>query len=162
MMQAHNGAGLQVRPAQLNDLMSIAAWLSAVPGHSWRGDDLQQSLQAANRDVWVAHKAGDSNACGFVIVQRILDESSILFMAVEPRQRRSGVASALLEALQEQSVSQGCQRIVLEVRESNHPAQQLYRKHRFELVGERPNYYACLAPQQGREKALLLAWQPPR
>ncbi|MBT8148313.1 MAG: ribosomal protein S18-alanine N-acetyltransferase, partial [Gammaproteobacteria bacterium] len=138
-----------------------ATWLAVVPGHSWGGDELQQSLQAKNRHLWVALDAGSNIACGFLIVQCVLDEATVLFMAVDPCSRKRGVASALLKVLQSQSEALGCQRIVLEVRQSNHPAQQLYQKYGFAVVGERRNYYPVLAPHGGREDALVLAWQRP-
>ena len=44
--------------------------------------------------------------------------------------------------------------VTLEVRRSNIVAQNLYRKYRFELVGERKRYY------QGKEDALLMTAEP--
>ena len=44
--------------------------------------------------------------------------------------------------------------VTLEVRRGNIAAQQLYRKFRFEIVGERKRYY------QGKEDALLMTVTP--
>ena len=65
------------------------------------------------------------------------DEAEILNIAVDPRFRRRGVASALLTRVCEQA--QGT--IFLEVAEPNSPAIALYRRHGWERAGLRPGYY---------------------
>ncbi len=63
-------------------------------------------------------------------------EREILNLAVAPEFRRLGIATALLEnELKRHAVH------FLEVRESNRPAQALYRKCGFIEIGRRPGYY---------------------
>ncbi len=71
----------------------------------------------------------------------VLTEIHILSLGVHPDHRRKGCASALLEVLVEMGRELGCDRIDLEVRESNTPGQQLYENSGFVRVGVRPRYY---------------------
>jgi ribosomal-protein-alanine N-acetyltransferase len=85
------------------------------------------------------HKQG--RVAGFCSFWRILDELHINNLAVAPENRRSGVASALLARVLEDSVSLGARRAMLEVRRSNEPARQLYQRFGFGVAGVRSNYY---------------------
>jgi ribosomal-protein-alanine N-acetyltransferase len=67
------------------------------------------------------------------------DEVQIIDIVVDPAYRRQGVASQLIEELIAES--KNYQYIVLEVRESNQPARQLYFKHGFIEWYRRKNYY---------------------
>lgn len=69
-------------------------------------------------------------------VENIPAEREILNLAVLPSYRRVGIASALLqEELSHDAV------FFLEVRESNAAARELYRRHGFQEIGHRKNYY---------------------
>ncbi len=69
-------------------------------------------------------------------VGEIPAEREILNVAVLPACRRVGIASALLrEELSHDAV------FFLEVRESNVAARELYRRHGFQEIGRRKNYY---------------------
>ena len=50
----------------------------------------------------------------------------------------------------------GCTRMLLEVRVSNAPAQNLYRKYGFEVIGRRPRYYT-----DNHEDALVMVAEGP-
>ena len=62
-------------------------------------------------------------------------------IAVHPDYRRKGIAQALVNALVDTLKSQGSRCLTLEVRASNEPAQKLYEKLGFSLIGKRPKYY---------------------
>ena len=70
-----------------------------------------------------------------------------------PEYRRQGVADALLDALCARAAALDLAFLTLEVRASNAPAIALYRKHGFQTVGQRRNYY-----QKPDEDALLMTW----
>ena len=67
--------------------------------------------------------------------------------------REPEIADALLEALCARAAALNLAFLTLEVRASNAPAIALYRKHGFQTVGQRRNYY-----QKPDEDALLMTW----
>jgi glycosyltransferase involved in cell wall biosynthesis/ribosomal protein S18 acetylase RimI-like enzyme len=84
-------------------------------------------------DFRVAEK--DGRVAAFMVSRTVApDETEVLNLATHPAMRRCGAATALIESLPSTAV-------YLEVRESNHPARQLYEKLGFRVAGKRMNYY---------------------
>ena len=67
------------------------------------------------------------------------DDGHITTLAVDPRWQ---IASRLLLVLAREAIARETRSLTLEVRLSNRPAQELYRKFGFAPVGVRKNYYA--------------------
>ena len=100
--------------------------------------------------LWLVAMDGEKLA-GYVGSQSVMGWADMMNIAVSPEYRRQGIASELVDrlvaALQKQNVT--C--LTLEVRDSNAPAQALYRELGFQQVGRRPNYY-----RNPKEDALIL------
>lgn len=79
------------------------------------------------------------------------EEAQINIIAVHPDWRQRQLGKLILLLLLRQAQEQGVSLTTLEVRQSNHVAQQLYISLGFETVGRRRNYYR--APT---EDALLM------
>lgn len=92
----------------------------------------------------------DNEVVGFINARKILDEVYINNVAVSENFRRQHIAEQLLISL-ENKVKDNSSFITLEVRKSNIPAQSLYEKLGYEVVGERKNFY-----QQPTENAILM------
>ena len=88
---------------------------------------------------------------GFLVARRLSSELEILNFAVESEWRHCGIGAALLTAALQWSQTFQATHAILEVRASNLAALRFYERHKFEVVGRRPRYYA--APV---EDALLL------
>lgn len=88
---------------------------------------------------------------GYVGSQTVLGETDMMNIAVHPNYRNRGVAMDLIQALIAALTEQGSHSLMLEVRSSNEPAKNLYRKLGFEAVGIRRNYY-----RNPKEDALIL------
>ncbi len=71
----------------------------------------------------------------------IADEAHLTTLAVEPKHQGEKVGERLLLCLMEESVMRRASHATLEVRESNCPAQHLYRKYGFRNAAIRKNYY---------------------
>ncbi len=110
-----------------------------------------ESPQGVSRALAAWH--GD-NLAGFLIYSRIVDEISILNLAVDPSQQGQGRGRALLKGLVAIALQQGVRRLLLEVRLSNFPAIGLYRQAGFIVDGVRKDYYPHA---EGAEDALLMS-----
>ncbi|MGC6406094.1 ribosomal protein S18-alanine N-acetyltransferase [Bisgaard Taxon 45] len=91
----------------------------------------------------------------FVICQYILDEATLLNIAVDPSFQGKGFSKQLLNQLIQQLTEKGISTLWLEVRESNIVAQTLYTQLGFNEVDRRKNYYPT--PDGQRENAIVMA-----
>jgi [ribosomal protein S18]-alanine N-acetyltransferase len=92
---------------------------------------------------------------GYLIISRYVDAWHVMNVAVEPRHRRRGIATALLDRLFELTADDGRRGYTLEVRISNTHAIQLYERLGFQGRGIRRGYYT-----DNREDALIM-WKDP-
>ena len=99
---------------------------------------------------WLVAMDGDSLA-GYVGSQTVMGETDMMNIAVDPGFRRRGIAEQLVNRLVEVLRKNESRCLTLEVRASNEPAQKLYEKLGFVLVGKRPKYY-----RNPREDAFIL------
>lgn len=79
---------------------------------------------------------------GYISVMTAAGEGEILSIAVLPEYRKCGIASMLLEKSFKLFENNNCEKVFLEVRQSNIPAQKLYEKYGFAKVGVRKKYYS--------------------
>lgn len=79
---------------------------------------------------------------GYLFFSCILDEGEIIRIAVEPDERRRGIAEHLFGELKLQCVKQGIAKWMLDVRAGNKAALACYRKMGFCEDGRRRNFYS--------------------
>lgn len=91
---------------------------------------------------------------GFILFSQVLDESTLLNIAVHPQWRRHGFGRQLLTYGLRQLESKGVMRCLLEVRVGNLNAIELYSSLGFTVDGRRRDYYPAAT---GREDALLMS-----
>ena len=94
---------------------------------------------------------GDDFIAGFVGVWHMVDEAHIVSIGVRTEYRGLGLGELLLLSAIEQSLDHELRRVTLEVRVSNHVAQNLYKKYGFTERGLRKGYYT-----DDREDALIM------
>ena len=99
--------------------------------------------------------AGDAELVGFLVVSRYVDAWHVMNLAVAPENRRTGLATALMQQLFEQTADDGNRGFTLEVRVSNVEAIRLYERLGFTAKGVRRGYYT-----DNREDALIM-WKGP-
>ncbi|MBR6761108.1 MAG: ribosomal protein S18-alanine N-acetyltransferase [Oscillospiraceae bacterium] len=99
---------------------------------------------------WLVCMDGETLS-GYIGSQTVMGETDMMNVAVHPDYRRNGIAQDLVAALVTHLKQNGSHSLTLEVRASNLPAQKLYQKLGFQLVGTRPRYY-----RNPREDALIL------
>lgn len=78
---------------------------------------------------------------GLAGISLLFDHSDILTLAVLPEYRNMHIGSMLLKNLIEKTDNMLYKKIFLEVRASNTPAINLYKKYGFNEVSIRKNYY---------------------
>ena len=100
--------------------------------------------------LWLVAMEADALA-GYVGSQSVIDEADMMNIAVHPDYRNQGVAKNLIQTLMDTLSGQGSHSLMLEVRQSNEPAKNLYASLGFETVGIRKNYY-----RNPKENALIL------
>jgi len=88
---------------------------------------------------WVAIL--DEKIVGMIVAWMLVDEAHIATIATHPGHRRRGVARKLLTYALRYMSREGAVTSFLEVRESNTPAQEMYRTFGYEAVGRRKRYY---------------------
>jgi ribosomal-protein-alanine N-acetyltransferase len=92
---------------------------------------------------------------GYLIISRYVDAWHVMNVAVEPSERRRGIAQQLLERLFELTANDSRRGYTLEVRVSNKNAIRLYERLGFQARGLRRGYYT-----DNREDALIM-WKDP-
>ncbi len=88
---------------------------------------------------------------GFAGLWLMVDEAHITTIATHPDFRRKGLGELLLVSLIDIAYEIGARWVTLEVRISNYPAQNLYRKYGFREAGVRRRYYS-----DNQEDALIM------
>jgi ribosomal-protein-alanine N-acetyltransferase len=76
--------------------------------------------------------------CGLLFAEQ---DAHVTNIAVHPEWQRRGIATDLLLELAWKARERECQALTLEVRMSNTPAQELYRRFGFAPAGVRKKYY---------------------
>ena len=118
--------------------------------HHWSKESFYNELQNNIATYYVA-KNNDNKVVGFLGAWTILDESHITTIAVSPEFKRQHIGESLLLSFIEESYSKFVKYITLEVRVSNEPAINLYKKYSFKSLGTRKGYY-----QDNNEDALIM------
>ena len=93
---------------------------------------------------------------GHLIASNLAGTWHVMNVAVDPADRRRGIASTLLEELFYATAGRDEYGFTLEVRVSNHAAINLYQRLGFVSRGVRPRYYV-----DNGEDAVIM-WRPPQ
>lgn len=116
---------------------------------------LNRMVSGAARRIWrqrnPSWQPGDEFIAGFVGIWRMVDEAHIVSIGVRTEYRGLGLGELLLLAVIEQAIEHELRHVTLEVRVSNHVAQNLYKKYGFTERGLRKGYYT-----DNREDALIM------
>ena len=101
-------------------------------------DELRE-MGRGTRHYLVAHLG--KRLVGYAGMIYMQDGAHVTNIAVDPGERRRGIATELLLDLAWEARRIGAEAMTLEVRDSNRSAQELYRRFGFVPVGVRPKYY---------------------
>jgi len=133
---------VELRDAKHSDLPRIIEIERLSFTQPWSPNSFQRELSLSFSRTFLAIPQGDGQlAAGYLCRWLVAGEVHILNIAVHPDFRQQGIATALLEEALAEARRKRAEVMVLEVRRTNLPARQLYRKLGFEDRRLRRNYY---------------------
>lgn len=128
---------LEAAPDMLDDILALENEAFTCP---WSAQSFREAFEAENITIYAA-QTEDGILCGFACLMVIDFEAELLNIAVSNAYRRQGIADALMNRLLNDAAQKHVTDVFLEVRLTNTPAQELYQKHGFEILGTRKKYY---------------------
>lgn len=123
-------------PSDLPQVQRIEESVHIVP---WTYDVFLMCFQAGYKG-WVIEI--NKKIIGFIIVSMRFEECHVLNICVAHSYQRRGYGYKLMTHVLNEAKRLGMGIISLEVRRSNKRAIALYKKMRFQIIGERRNYYS--------------------
>ncbi|MGA9721346.1 MAG: ribosomal protein S18-alanine N-acetyltransferase [Candidatus Binatus sp.] len=132
---------IHIRDATVRDLPRIIEIERLAFPAPWTLASFQRELTLPFSRIMVALPADSNLIAGFLGRWLIADECHVLNIAVDPDSRRLGIGAVMLREAITEAKSAGANVVTLEVRRSNLPARQLYRKFEFEERRLRRHYY---------------------
>ena len=142
---------VEVRPLTGRDLSAV----ETIEGRSyptpWSRSMFAGELAKPSSICVGAFDSETGRLLGYLIISRYVDAWHVMNVAVDPDERRQGIATALLRRLFELTAGQDRRGYTLEVRVSNAAAIRLYERLGFRSRGVRPGYYT-----DNREDALIM------
>lgn len=144
---------------QVADLRDVSVIEKNAQPSPWARLSFEESLAKQHNCRVVTHSENEQAVVAYHIVCPILDELHILNLVVAKEHQGQGIAHMLLhDILAIAQSTQEINKILLEVREGNMKAQNLYRQWQFQQIGIRKKYYRA-GPKQERENAFVLVKQ---
>lgn len=131
---------MNIEPMQEKHIREIAELERASFSVPWSEDGLRSELTNETAHFLVA--SSESKVLGYIGVHEICGEAYITNVAVFPEYRRLGIGETLIDAATHGAKQRNCDFISLEVRISNVPAIELYKKEGYNIVGQRKNFYS--------------------
>lgn len=131
---------VSIEPMRLRDLDQVLRIERLSFSAPWSRAAFLSELLENDRARYFVARIGDQ-VVGYTGMWIIIDEGHITNVAVHPHWRNRGIATQLLEALDDVARANGVRRMTLEVRKSNIVAHTLYEKLGFRDAGIRRAYY---------------------
>ncbi len=144
---------MQLRSWEEKDLPILARMEGrCFPCDAWSEEMLSEVLKSPYQWSILAEEEG--KIYGYACLFSLFETAELLNIAVDTDYRGRGIGERLLTAIHDQAKERGAERILLEVRVSNAPAIALYKKHGYEKIAVRKNYYGNGEDAEIMEKRL--------
>ncbi len=129
-----------IREAHNQDINQLVAIEELCYDQPWPREAFEEEVE--REDVGIGLVAEDEGlVVGFLTGMAVVDEFHLHNLAVHPDFRGRGVARGLLEAAESLCRQRDFRRILLEIREDNEAARNLYLSLGFEAAGTRKDFY---------------------
>jgi ribosomal-protein-alanine N-acetyltransferase len=143
--------GENIREMTSDDLGRVIDVEVAAYEHPWTLGIFRDCIRVGY-SCWVYED--NTSVVGHGIVMLNGNEAHVLNLCVHPEYQRRGIGRVMLNHLTQTSREAGADTLLLEVRQSNIIAMQLYLSADFHQLGVRTGYYP---DHEGREDAIILA-----
>jgi ribosomal-protein-alanine N-acetyltransferase len=140
-----------IREMTVDDLGRVIDIEIAAYEHPWTLGIFRDCLRVGY-SCWVCQQNEETIAYGIVMLSG--SEAHVLNLCVHPDYQSRGIGRLMLNHLTQTAREAGADTILLEVRQSNIVAIQLYLSADFHELGVRAGYYP---DHNGREDAIILA-----
>ncbi|MDH3770285.1 MAG: ribosomal protein S18-alanine N-acetyltransferase [Nitrospirota bacterium] len=158
-MTVHDSNHWNIRMATLENLDVLAALEVACFSVPWSKKSFEAELKGNqfSQILMIPHSEYglEVQAIGYICVWMVFEEIRFLNLAIHPEFRRRGLATQLIGEAIRLGREEGCCRGMLEVRESNHAAKNLYESFNFQAYATRKSYYT-----NPTEDAILMILEP--
>lgn len=130
---------MNILPLTLADCANAASLHQQTFPRGWTEDSFQDFLK--DPLVFGLKIEGQSTLLGYILWREVLDEAEILTLVVAENHRQKGLGTQLLTNLCSHLREKNIHTLFLEVAEDNSNAVSFYRKHGFNFISKRSNYY---------------------
>ncbi|MBP3937785.1 MAG: ribosomal protein S18-alanine N-acetyltransferase [Clostridia bacterium] len=131
---------MDIEPMKEEHIKEIAELEKISFSVPWSENGLRAEL--SNETAHFLTAISDGKILGYIGIHEICGEAYITNVAVFPEYRRLGIGETLIDAATHGAKKRNCEFISLEVRISNIPAIELYKKQGYNIVGQRKNFYS--------------------
>ncbi|MCM0754373.1 ribosomal protein S18-alanine N-acetyltransferase [Desulfovibrio aminophilus] len=122
-----------------DDIRAVMELESLCFAYHWTEEQFRLGLERGAFHI-LGMRRGD-RIVGYIAYSVIAEEMEVMNLAVHPEFRRQGLGAGLLDAALRHCRQAGAREGFLDVKESNLPAIDLYRKFGFKQIGVRKRYY---------------------
>ena len=132
---------LRVRPYQPEDFEALYALDQAcyAAGIAYSKRTLRWFLRLPGAECLVAEAGGE--IVGFILAEQEGARAHLITIDVLAAERRSGVGTTLLHAIEEKLAARGARQVELETATDNAAAVAFWQKHSYRTVGVLKRYY---------------------
>ena len=122
-----------------SDISQIAGIDKEAFNKPWNEQDFKDELKKDHAYYFTAEL--DGKTVGYGGIWCVYETAELIRIAVAPSSRGRGAAGKIMEHILVFAAEKGCEKMMLEVRESNEAARGLYKKYGFSEISVRKGYY---------------------
>lgn len=131
---------MKYRKASVKDIDSLYEIEAKHFSHPWTKEQFLYEI-SENEFSTILVAEDEDKIVGFLVYWILFDNAQICNICVRDEYRKKGIASDLFDIAETAFQMHGCFSITLEVRVSNEPAINLYKKRGFSTVCVKKGYY---------------------
>ena len=129
----------EIRKMKESDLVNILEIEKELFSNPWSQKMFLQEIE--KQDAFVLEDVTKKEISGYICGWEVHDEYHITNLGISEKYQRKGLATRLTKFLIKKKIEKGFRDFFLEVRKSNIPALDFYKKLGFKIIATRKNYY---------------------